>query len=185
MLKFDDYEPVALRTPKVTLEPLCAAHAAEMFGPLSNPSHYAFIPQNPPESLEVLRERYQRLESRRSPNGHELWLNWGVRLPTGEAAGLVQATGYPDGRAAIAYEFFAAFRGKGIATLAVRTILLHLRDDARLTHASARVDTRNAKSIALLERLGFVRTRFIKDADYFKGATSDEYGYELELQHLP
>lgn len=181
-MKFDDYEPVALRTPKLTLEPLRASHAAEMFEALSNPSHYTFIPQDPPASLEVLRQRYERLESRRSPNGRELWLNWAVRLETGEAAGLIQATCYPDGRAAIAYELFLAFQGRGIATYAVRTMLKHLHEDLPLTKASALVDTRNMKSIGLLERLGFVRTRFIKDAAFFKGATSDEYAYELDLR---
>ena len=63
-------------------------------------------------------------------------------------------------------------------------MLLHLCNEAGLTTASALVDTRNAKSIALLERLGFVRTRVIKDADFFKGASSDEYEYQLELRRL-
>lgn len=184
MPKFDDYEPAALRTPTFTLEPLKAAHAAEMFEPLSNPDHYTFIPQLPPASLQALRERYEHLETRRSPNGRQLWLNWAVRLRSGEAAGLIQATCYPDGRVAVAYELFAPFQGKGIATDALRTMLLHLRNDARLSKASALVDTRNQKSIALLERLGFVRTRFVKDAAFFKGATSNEYGYELDLAHL-
>jgi len=184
LLKFDDYAPVALRTPRLTLEPLQSAHAAETFEPLSNRDHYAFIPQDPPASLQVLRERYERLETRRSPNGHELWLNWAARLHSGTVAGVVQATCYRDGRVAIAYELFAPFQGKGVATEALRAMLLHLRDAAHMTTATALVDTRNAKSIALLERLGFARTRFIKEAAFFKGATSDEYGYELDLARL-
>jgi [ribosomal protein S5]-alanine N-acetyltransferase len=181
---FDKYEPIALRAPACALEPLCASHAAEMFGPLSDASHYQFIPQDPPASLEVLRARFERLEGRRSPNGRELWLNWALRLTSGEAAGLVQATCYPDGRTAIAYELFKPFRGRGVATEAIRAMLLHLRDQANLNTASALVDTRNAKSIRLLERLGFSRTRFIVDAAYFKGAPSDEYEYRLDLAGL-
>jgi RimJ/RimL family protein N-acetyltransferase len=184
LVTFDDYEPIALRTATLILEPLCAVHAAEMFEPLSDVRHYQFIPQDPPVSLAVLRDRYERLESRRSPNGRELWLNWAVRLATGEPAGLVQATGYPDGRTAVAYELFAGFQGRGLATDAIRTVLLHLRDEAKLTTASALVDTRNAKSYRLLERLGFARTRLIKDAAFFKGATSDEYEYRLDLAVL-
>jgi ribosomal-protein-alanine N-acetyltransferase len=178
---FDDYEPVTLRTPILALEPLRASHAAEMFDHLSNPDHYTFIPQNPPTSLEVLRERYERLETRRSPNGEQLWLNWAIRLATGEAAGLIQATVYPDGRGAMAYELFQAFQGRGIATEAMRAVLDHLRAKARLARATALVDTRNVKSIRLLERLGFERKRFIKDADTFKGSTSDEFEYELRF----
>jgi RimJ/RimL family protein N-acetyltransferase len=181
---FDHYEPVALRTPAFILEPLRASHAAEMFEALSDPKHYTFIPQDPPASLEVLRARFQRLEGRRSPNGRELWLNWAIRVDSGATAGLVQATGYPDGRVAIAYELFATFQGRGLATGAIRTMLVHLRDQAKLTTASALVDTRNRKSIRLLERLGFSRARLIKDAAFFKGAASDEYEYRLDLGDL-
>jgi RimJ/RimL family protein N-acetyltransferase len=124
------------------------------------------------------------LETRRSPNGKQLWLNWAIRAKSGGAAGLVQATGFPEGRASIAYELFAAYQGRGIATEAVRAALEDLRDRAHLTVATALVDTRNEKSIALLERLGFVRTSFIKDADEFKGSTSDEYRYALDLSAL-
>jgi [ribosomal protein S5]-alanine N-acetyltransferase len=184
LVTFDKYEPIALRTPHVVLEPLCAAHAAEMFKPLFDPIHYQFIPQDPPASLEVLRARFERLEGRRSPNGRELWLNWALRLASGEAVGLVQATGYPDGRISIAYELFRAHQGRGIATQAVRAMLLHLRDQAKLNRATALVDTRNQRSIRLLERLGFSRTRLIVDAAYFKGAPSDEYEYALDLAEL-
>lgn len=184
MTTFDGYEPVTLQRPTLALEPLRASHAAEMFAHLSNPAHYTYIPQNPPASLEILRQRFERLETRHSPNGKELWLNWAIRLPSGDAAGMVQATGFPEGHAFVAYELFAAFQGRGLATDAVRGVLEDLRDRAHLGRARARVDTRNMKSIALLERLGFVRTRFIKDADTFKGSTSDEYEYVLDMSAL-
>ena len=75
---------------------------AAMFAVLSDPAIYAYE-NAPPPSLEGLRERFARLESRRSADGTEQWLNWVVRLPTSELAGYVQATIHPDGRAAIAY----------------------------------------------------------------------------------
>lgn len=184
MLKFDDYRCIALRTPDFTLEPLLKSHAPELFAALSDPAHYAFIPQDPPASVALLSERYERWEARRSPDGFELWLNWLIRLPAGEAAGLVQATGKPDGSVAIAYELSNAFGGRGLATRAVHRMLRHLRDDAGFVTATALVDTRNTKSVKLLERLGFTRARFIKDADFFKGSPSDEYGYELDLRFL-
>jgi [ribosomal protein S5]-alanine N-acetyltransferase len=181
---FAGYEPVTLLRPALALEPLRASHAAEMFLALQNPTHYTFIPQNPPESLEFLRQRFERLETRRSPNRKQLWLNWAIRVPTGEAAGLVQATGFPEGHASIAYELFAAFQGRGVATDAVRAALEDLRDRAHLEKATALVDSRNVKSMALLERLGFTRIRFIKDADTFKGSISHEYEYGLDLNAL-
>ena len=181
MPTFDDYVPVTLRTPRLSLEPLLATHAAEVFDLLQDLDHYTFIPQIPPDSLDGLRRRYEHLETRRSPHGEQLWLNWLIRLSGGEAAGLVQATVYPDGRALLAYELFKPFRGQGLATEALRTTLDHLRDKARITKARAVVDTRNTKSFRLLERLGFERVRMIPNADWFKGSSSDEFEYVLTV----
>jgi hypothetical protein len=78
------------------LEPQTVAHAEEMFEVLSDPAIYEFE-NEPPESLEWLRERYRKLETRRSADGTQHWLNWVIRLPTSELAGYVQATVHPDG----------------------------------------------------------------------------------------
>src|SRR5881392_2854460 len=94
--------PIPGNSLTIKLEPQTAAHAEEMFELLSDPKIYRYEGK-PPSSLESLRERFQRLESRRSPDGREQWLNWVIRLQGGEAAGYVQATVHEDGRAAIAY----------------------------------------------------------------------------------
>jgi len=44
---------------------------------------------------------------------------------------------------------------------------------------AAEIDPRNVSSIALVESLGFRRIAFQKNADHFKGSSSDEYRYEL------
>ena len=185
MPDFDDYKIVALATPTLTLEPLTAAHAEELFAPLSDPAMYEFLPQDPPVSLDALRDRYRRLETRRSANGQELWLNWVVRPHGSAAAGLVQATCKKAADALIAYEVFAPHQRRGIATEAVQAMLKHLRQAVGTQTARALVDTRNTRSIRLLERLGFARVKFIKDADAFKGSTSDEYEYLCDLNPSP
>ncbi|MBL8782998.1 MAG: GNAT family N-acetyltransferase [Alphaproteobacteria bacterium] len=180
MGRFDDYERVALQTPNLVLEPLNPAHADEVFPHLQDAALYTYVPQNPPPDIEHVRARYTRLEHGRSANGRDLWLNWVIKT-NAEAAGTVQATVMPDGTALIAYERFAPFAHKGIASEGVAAILAHLKDRLETKVARALVDTRNEPSIRLLERLGFERKRTIKDADNFKGATSDEYEYELRL----
>src|SRR5919109_5028579 len=100
----------AIEGPRLVLEPQMAAHAAEMFDVLSDPAIYAHE-NSPPRSLEWLRTRFEKLESRRSPDGTQLWLNWVVRLKTGALVGYVQATVYPSRSAAIAYEFSSAYWG--------------------------------------------------------------------------
>ncbi len=181
---FDDYKIVNLATPPISLEPLCASHAEELFAGLTTPSQYEFLPQDPPVSLAAVQDRYQRWESRRSPSGDELWLNWLVR-ENETAAGLMQATCTTEGRALLAYQLFVPFQRRGIAAKAVGLMLNHLQSSVGITTVRALVDTRNAHSIRLLERLGFAKKRLIKDADHFKGAASHEFEYELDLTPPP
>ena len=95
-------------TPRLCLEPQIAAHADEMFAVLSDPAIYEFE-NAPPASVEWLRQRFTRLETRRSADGSEHWLNWVVRLPSSGLVGYVQATVSAGGNAAIAYELASRF----------------------------------------------------------------------------
>jgi RimJ/RimL family protein N-acetyltransferase len=140
----------------LTLEPQIAAHAEEMFRVLSDPAIYEYE-NEPPPSLEWLRERYARLESRSSPDGAQRWLNWVVRLETGELAGYVQATVHADGRAAIAYVLGSRHWGRGIASQAVSMMMEQLRDDHGVQVFHAVLKRANWRSMRLLERFGFTR----------------------------
>src|SRR6266545_4431973 len=71
-------------------------------------------------SLEWLRARFTKLESRLSANGQEQWLNWVIRLPNSELIGYVQATVQPNDRAAIAYELSSTHWGRWVARLPER-----------------------------------------------------------------
>ena len=138
----------------MTLEPQTAAHAEEMFALLSDPKIYRYEGQ-PPASVESLRERFQRLESRRSPEGREQWLNWVIRLPGGEAAGYVQATVREDGRAAIAYVLGSKYWDRGIGREAVAAMLERLHEQHGVREFTAVLKRANARSRLLLEHLGF------------------------------
>ena len=141
-------------TPALTLEPQVAAHAQEMFGVLGDPAIYQHENQ-PPPSLDWLRERFARLESRQSPDGRQLWLNWVIRLPSGELIGYVQATVHANGRAFIAYVLASRYWGRGLATQAVQAMLEELAQHYRVDVLSAVLKRGNARSRRLLERLGF------------------------------
>lgn len=142
-------------TGSLTLEPQVAAHADEMFVVLSDPAIYEYE-NEPPWSAQGLRERFAELESRRSPDGREQWLNWVVRLPTGALIGFVQATVYPDGRAAIAYETSSAYWGRGLARQAVQTMIAELVEQYGVRRLSAVLKRENLRSLRLLQRLGFL-----------------------------
>jgi ribosomal-protein-alanine N-acetyltransferase len=136
------------------LEPQRVDHAAEMFEVLSDPAIYEFENQ-PPESLAWLQNRFARLESRRSPDGAEHWLNWVVRLPTGELAGYVQATVVPPAAAFVAYELASRYWRRGIGSAAVRIVLEELQANYGVRLFAAVFKARNFRSRALLRSLGF------------------------------
>ena len=138
----------------VMLDPQTAAHAEALFAVLSDPAIYAHE-NAPPPSLDWLRERFVRLESRRSADGSEQWLNWVVRLPTSEFIGYVQATIHPDGRAAIAYVLSSVYWGRGLARRAVEAMIAELASRYRVHTLTAVFKCENRRSLRLLERLGF------------------------------
>ena len=138
----------------ITLLPQLASHADEMFVVLSDPQIYLYE-NEPPQSIEWLRQRFARLETRASADGKERWLNWVIRVPSGALIGYVQATLHGKGRAAIAYELNSAFWGQGLAHRAVATMIKELAGDYRVRHLSAVLKRNNQRSRRLLERLGF------------------------------
>jgi [ribosomal protein S5]-alanine N-acetyltransferase len=138
----------------ITLEPQTVAHAGEMFVVLSDPAIYTYE-NAPPPSLEWLRTRFEKLESRRSADGREQWLNWVIRLPTAELAGYVQATVHSDGSSGIAYELSSAYWGRGLASRAARAVIHELVRNYHVTRLFAVAKAANFRSIRMLERLGF------------------------------
>ena len=101
---------------------------------------------------------------------------------TQKLLGYVQFTVKPfEQRAQVAYFVFTPHRKSGIATEAIRALLSEVVANFRLASVDAEIDTRNAASIALIEKLGFVRTRLVPHADEFKGVVSDEYHYSYTV----
>jgi [ribosomal protein S5]-alanine N-acetyltransferase len=167
-----------LRTARLHLEPQQRRHASLMYNVLSPSEIYAYIPQDTPSDLAALEARYERLESRRSSDGLEYWLNW-IVLANNEAIGRVEASvNIAEARADVAYVFAPGSWGQGFATEAMNAMLEHLQRDLRVRKFTANVDTRNLASIRLLERLGFAQVELIKNADQFKGSVSDEFVFE-------
>jgi [ribosomal protein S5]-alanine N-acetyltransferase len=169
-----------LETSLLLLEPILPAHAPVLYELMQEEWLYQFIPQDPPPSLEALTDRYDFLSARRSPDGREAWLNWTVREKrSGVFVGTLEATVEEDPLAFIAYMVFVPYQRRGFAAEACGRLLEHLFEGYRVGVVAAEIDTRNAASIALVESLGFERVGFQKDADQFKGSTSDEYRYEI------
>lgn len=170
-----------LSSERLVLEPLQAGHAPLLFAGLSEPALYRFIPQEPPADPDALSARFERIARRGGARGDEVWLNWAIRQRDGAYCGQFEATATAGGLVDIAYFVFAPMQGRGIATEAGASAIAALRAvGARRIGAS--LDTRNVGSAALVERLGLSRVATVVGADFFKGASSDEFRYELVFQ---
>lgn len=144
-----------IESASLRLEPLAVSHAAEMFGPMSAAAIYAYISGGPPASVSSLQQRYLQLERGHSADGRQCWLNWIVRLGSGQCAGYVQATLYPKATADFAFVFAPEHWGRGVAFEACRAALPGLAAEFGVRAVYATVDPRNSRSVRLLERLGF------------------------------
>lgn len=153
-----------MATSRLVLEPLVAGHAEEMFAALADPALYEYE-NEPPESLEWLRARYRKLESRQSPDGSQAWLNWVVRVRGERAMGFVQATVYPEGWADVAYVLASAHWGRGYAAEAVAAMMDELAESYGVTRCEAVYKSANRRSRRLLDRLGFVEPRDEREID--------------------
>jgi len=144
----------ALTTGRLLLEPLVAGHAEAMYEALREPELYKYLDHGPPPSVEHLRGVYAQLESRVSPDGSQLWLNWVVRVRGGEPAGFVQAT-VAGADAWVAYVLARKHWGLGFATEAMQAMIGYLRSACGVTRFLATTEALNEWSIRLLLRLSF------------------------------
>ena len=142
-----------LRTARLTLEPLVAAHAEAMFELLQDPALYRHLDWGPPPSVEHLRSVYGLLEARQSPDGSERWLNWVVKCD-GRCIGYVQATA-TDAACWVAYVLCSAQQGRGYAREATAAMIGHLAEAHGVRRFLATVEAANRPSIGLLQALGF------------------------------
>jgi [ribosomal protein S5]-alanine N-acetyltransferase len=129
------------------MHPRCSPYSATLQSTSSRTSHH-------------LRKRgswscYARLERRASADGNQTWLNWVVRLLSGELAGYVQATVLRTGAALVAYELASRHWRKGIGSCAVSTMLDELQSRYGVHHFVAVLKATNYRSLELLCGLGF------------------------------
>ena len=117
--------------------------------------------------LDALRARLRAWETRRSPDGSEVWLNW---LVLDDApAGWVQATIRSD-VALVAYAVRPARRGEGVATEAVTALVAWLHGEHAVVEAN--IADENLASQAVARRCGFVRTERMRGGEAVWSHTS-------------
>lgn len=148
-----------LTTQRLTLEPIVPAHATALFDGHADERMWAYEPRSHrAASVGELERRFARYASRHSPDGAEVWLNYAVRITGGEYVGSVQAT-IAGESAMVGYTVFADHWRQGFGKEACARLVRFLFEDCGVRRIRATVDTENAASVALLERVGFHRVK--------------------------
>lgn len=166
------------RTARLAIEPLRAAHAPMLFPLLADPRQYTYVPDAARASVAELWQRFEQLERGPGPDANEIWLNWVLmRLDNGAPVGTLQATVTPGAHAWIGYSLAPPAWGQGYASEACAWLVAELPARHGVGEILASVDVRNAKSIALLERLGFACVA--TEAAELHGEPSTDFRYRL------
>jgi ribosomal-protein-alanine N-acetyltransferase len=170
----------SLETPRLKLVPSVSIHAPGLFEALRHPRIYERIATKPPASAACLVEKYARLESRRSPDQREHWLNWSVALRNSESwIGVVQATILESRIAQLAYLFSPFEWRKGYASEACREVVTELFGGYDVIAVEATADTENSASEGLLRRLGFKLVEERPSTDLIGGMPTRERLFRL------
>lgn len=174
-----------LATARLDLEPLTQAHAQALFLGLQDARIYRWISALPPKSLERLGAYFQKNESRRSPDGTQLWLNWALRRQSdGAYMGMLDAeTAVEPAQesSTMGYLLFPKYWNNGYATESVKAVACHLEAHG-VTEQRALVTLGNEASGRVLVKAGFVRNRIIPDNDTIRGKKYDDVEY-VRLGH--
>lgn len=180
MMDFDQYREPYLSTERLALEPITAWHGESLYTLMREPLLYTYMSGEPPTGAGVLIKRFEALETRRSPDGSELWLSWAVRQASGGYVGFVEVHVTRDGEANIAGQIFQAAQRQGFGRETIRCVTDHLRGLGAKTLLLT-VDTRNAPAIRMAEALGFekVETHVMREKRH--GRWIDEHDYRLPL----
>lgn len=81
--------------------------------------------------------------------------------------------------AEVGFTLAADAQGRGFATEALRTVMSLLFTEHGVHRISADCDTRNHRSVALLERVGMRREAHHRQSAWWKGEWTDEYVYAM------
>ena len=133
-----------------------------------------------PESFEAAKEELERYC--KTPFKENRGIRWGiVRKGSKE---LIGTCGYYDWdktarRAEIGYDLDPACWGQGIMTEALRTMLVYGFEKMELNRIQAIIDSKNTRSIKLVQRLGFKKEGVLRQNSYFNGQFRDDVIFSL------
>ncbi|SIK08015.1 acetyltransferase, ribosomal protein N-acetylase [Mycobacteroides abscessus subsp. abscessus] len=82
-------------------------------------------------------------------------------------------------RTSIGYYLAEHFQKKGIMTACTKALIRYVYEEFDVNRVEIQMSTRNPKSRAIPERLGFTQEGVLRDSERLRGAFSDSYVYSL------
>jgi len=142
-----------MKDDSIMLIPQTREHASAMFSVLNDSELYTYIGGNPILSLEDIERRFIRLESRKSPDGKDYWLNWVIINEIDELIGYIQAT-IKESTALIAWVVGTRWQRKKYGRKAAYLVIMWLKKiGCKEIKASINPENESSKRLAL--SLGF------------------------------
>ncbi len=143
-----------LVTERLELAPMVEGDSDALFALLKDPEIHVFTGGRPPASADDVKATIGRRESRRSPEGDELWLNWTLRLKADQSVvGYIQA-GVKPGGADMAWVIGVAFQRQGLASEASQQVLDWLRDHLHVSEVRASIHPHHTASQKVARKIG-------------------------------
>ena len=133
-----------------------------------------------PDSLEAAREELELYCIMPFKEGKGI--RWAiVKKDTGA---LIGTCGFYDWnktarRAEIGYDLDPAYWGRGIMTEALNAVLKHGFEKMRLNRIQAIIDSKNTRSMKLIQTMGFQKEGVLRQRSYFRGQFRDDVCFSL------
>ncbi|UXN72918.1 GNAT family N-acetyltransferase [Devosia sp. A8/3-2] len=138
-----------LRSERLLLRRPLASDLEAMFAIMSDPQAMRYWSTLPHADREVTRRWLDKMLERTANGGEDF-----IMVLDGKAIGTVGAGRLPD----FGFMLRRDCWGRGLATEASRAFIAYAFADTAATHLDADVDPRNAASLSVLGKLGFIET---------------------------
>ena len=176
-----------IRTARLVLRPFTAEDRDSLYAFHSDPDAVRYVPFPPrtrEQVAEVLRRKVANTELREEGDLLELAVHRADdRTLIGDL--LLALCSVEHQTLEVGYIFAPTAGGQGYATEAVRALVELAFSSVGGRRVIARVDDRNRRSAALLERLGFRLEAHLIENEWFKGELSSELDYAVLSREWP
>ena len=168
-----------LTSERLILRQIVESDLHEVFELRSNPETIKYIPRSEAQNLQYAMDHIQHVNEGVKKNKS---INWAITLKGDDKLiGLIDFVRIQpkNFRAEVGYVLHADYRGKGIMSEALRTVLTYGFDDLNFNSTIAVIDPSNVSSEKLLLRQGFCKEAHLKENVYFDGRFLDTVIYSL------